>query len=161
MVNPVGLADGDGEDLDMDAGRTRWSRPIVLTGSLILALAGLAGCAASPDRELAVTLSSGEECVAQWRVEHLVANPGAAAEVAKDALADATIPGADLARWEESLRSEYVAEFGQPSATKDAEFERLAAVEVVREQVREALTAAGIPDSPTPPVEVYGSIDCG
>lgn len=145
----------------MDARRTRGSPQILLAGSLVLALAGLAGCAAPPDREIAVTLSSGEECIAQWRVERLVANPGAAVEVARAALSDATIPGADLARWEETLRSEYIAEFGSPSATKDAEFERLAAVEVVREQVREALTAAGISDSPTPLVEVYGSIECG
>ncbi|KRB37104.1 hypothetical protein ASD93_13990 [Microbacterium sp. Root180] len=62
--------------------------------------------------------------------------------------------------WEAQLREEYVAEFGEPDAEKEAEFERLAPVEVVREQVREALAAAGFPDSPSRLVEVEGSADC-
>lgn len=145
----------------MNARHTRRLRALLLAGSLVLVVAGLAGCAAPPDRELAVTLSSGEECVARWSIKPLVSDPGEATRVAQDALADAAISGRDLARWEESLRSEYTAEFGTPSTRKDAEFERLAAVEVVREQVRETLSSAGLSDSPSAVVEVYGTITCG
>ncbi|MCW3493021.1 hypothetical protein [Microbacterium sp. SSM24] len=128
---------------------------------LVAAAGGLASCSSQPpDRVEEVTLASGSVCTVEWTLEPR-ANAGRATEVAQQALAGATIKEQDLRNWEATLREEYVAEFGDPDSAKEAEFERLAPVEVVREQVREALAAHGFPDSPERLVDVRGSTDCG
>ncbi|MFC0678306.1 hypothetical protein ACFFGH_10685 [Lysobacter korlensis] len=119
----------------------------------------MSGCAADrgePDRRETFRVTEGE-CTASWWLERLVEDVPAEAEaVARDALMNAVVTDEATAEWQVII---------EDSDSSDAEIrqdrlEDQAHIEVVREQVRVALDAAGYPDAPTRVIEVYSALSC-